>query len=254
MSLKSNSFKKLRKDKNKWKVETPQDFEEREDTFLKNRLLSKEPTINTFVRITGGKAKNFRIDIPKTTRPLTDRMKVRIFDILREDIVNKRILDLYAGAGSFALEGLSRGASEATLVDASKNAEFILKKNVAHTGFLPQVDIIKEKTEDFLFKQLNDPEYQTYDIVFMDPPYKLYNTKNLYKMEKVINMASKMLNGVKDIHTKQFKGALIVKHPRRYPLEKISLDYVKIMETINFGLNSVSFFIIDKDKLLQKDN
>ena len=76
MSLKLESFKKIRKDKNKWKVDTPEEFEEREEAFLKKRLQSKEPTINTFVRITGGKAKNFRIDIPKTTRPLTDRMKV----------------------------------------------------------------------------------------------------------------------------------------------------------------------------------
>ena len=245
MSLKIESFKKIRKDKKKWRVETPQEFEEREDAFLRSRLLGKEPTINTFVRITGGKAKNFRIDIPKTTRPLTDRMKVRIFDILREDIANKTILDLYAGAGSFALEALSRGATEATVVDASKNAEFILKKNVAHTGFLPQVDIVKEKVEEYLFREINTPDYKTFDIVFMDPPYKLYNTKNLFKMERVINMASQMLNGVKDPATKNFKGSLIVKHPRRYPLEKLQLKYVKKIDTVEIGLNSISFFIVD---------
>lgn len=252
MSLKIESFKKLRKDKNKWKVETPQEFEEREDTFLRKRLTSKEPTITAFVRITGGKAKNFRIDIPKTTRPLTDRMKVRIFDILSKDIANKTVLDLYAGAGSFALEALSRGAKEATLVDASKSAEFTLKKNVAHTGFLPETEIIKEKVENFLFKEINTPEYKTFDIVFMDPPYKLYNTKNLFKMQRVITMASQMLNGVKDPKTKTFKGSLIIKHPRRYPLEKIELKYIKKIDTIDFGLNSISFFIVDQDKILQK--
>ncbi len=253
MSLKIESFKKIRKDKNKWRVDTPEEFEEREDTFLKNRLLSKEPTINTFVRITGGKAKNFTIDIPRTTRPLTDRMKVRIFDILSQDIANKTILDLYAGAGSFALEALSRGAKEATVVDASKNAEFVLKKNVAHTGFLPQVDIIKEKAEDYLFKQINTPDYTSYDIIFMDPPYKLYNTKNLFKMQRVITMASQLLNGVKNPKTRQFKGTLIIKHPRRYPLEKIELKYIKKLETVEIGLNSISFFIVDQEKTLQKE-
>lgn len=245
MSLKIESFKKIRKDKKKWKVETPEEFEEREDTFLKKRLLGKEPTINTFVRITGGKAKNYRIDIPKTTRPLTDRMKVRIFDILREDIVNKKVLDLYAGAGSFALESLSRGASEATVVDASKNAEFVLKRNVAYTGFLPQVDIIKAKVEEYLYKQINTEDHPTFDVVFMDPPYKLYNTKNLFKMERVINMAAKMLNGVKDPNTQEFKGTLIIKHPRRYPLEKLTLVGIKLLETVEIGLNSISFFIVD---------
>lgn len=133
MSLKHDSFKKIRKEKNKWRLDTPEDFIEMEDTFLKERLMSKEPTIKTTVRITGGKARNFILEVPKATRPMTDRMKVRVFDILREDIVNKNILDLYAGAGSFGLEALSRGAKSATFVDASKNAEAVLKKNVAHT-------------------------------------------------------------------------------------------------------------------------
>ena len=79
----------------------------------------------------------------------------------------------------------------------------------------------------------------------MDPPYKLYNTKNLFKMQRVINMASQMLNGVKDPNTKAFKGALIMKHPRRYPLEKLVLENIRNIETIDFGLNSVSFFIVD---------
>ena len=100
MSLKHDSFKKIRKEKNKWRLDTPEDFIEMEDAFLKERLMSKEPTITTTVRITGGKARNFTLEVPKATRPMTDRMKVRVFDILREDIVNKDILDLYAGAGS----------------------------------------------------------------------------------------------------------------------------------------------------------
>jgi len=45
MSLKHDSFKKVRKEKNKWRLDTPEDFEEMEDTFLKERMQSKEPTI-----------------------------------------------------------------------------------------------------------------------------------------------------------------------------------------------------------------
>ncbi len=57
MSLKHDSFKKVRKEKNKWRLNTPEDFEEMEDTFLKERMQSKEPTITTTVRITAGKQK-----------------------------------------------------------------------------------------------------------------------------------------------------------------------------------------------------
>jgi len=249
MSLKHDSFKKIRKEKNKWRLDTPEDFIEMEDTFLKERLMSKEPTITTTVRITGGKARNFTLEVPKATRPMTDRMKVRVFDILREDIVNKNILDLYAGAGSFGLEALSRGAKSATFVDASKNANIVLKKNAAHTGFLVESEIVKEKVEDYLFRMTNKDkdEFQTFDIIFMDPPYKLFNTKKTFKMEQIINMASELLPGVQNPQIKKWKGAFILKHPKRYDLEKIDIKHLRLVENINLGLNVISFFIVNKE-------
>ena len=247
MSLKFDSFKKLRKEKKKWKVETPEEFEKREDTFLRERILHKDPTITTFVRITAGKVKNFKLEIPKTTRPLTDRMKVQIFDILREDVVNKNILDLYAGAGSFGLEALSRGAKHSTFVEASKNAIFTLKNNVSTTGFISQSEVIKSKVEEYLFKQVNSDPLSIFDIIFLDPPYKLFNTKKTFNMEKIINMASKLLPGVQNSSTKKFKGALILKHPKRYPLDKISLDNIELVKSIELGLNTISFFVVKLD-------
>ncbi|HOV29605.1 MAG TPA: RsmD family RNA methyltransferase [Candidatus Dojkabacteria bacterium] len=246
MSLKQDSFKKLRKEKNKWKVETPEDFERREDAFLKEKLQSKEPTIRATVRITAGKAKNFNIEIPRATRPMTDRMKIRVFDILREDIFNKNVLDLYAGAGSFGLEALSRGAKSVTFVDASKNADLIIKKNVAHTGFLPESTVVREKVEEYLYTAINEPEDQrkTFDIIFIDPPYKLFNTKRVQKMQNIINMASELLPGVANQDTKRFKGALILKHPKRYDIAKLELENIKRVEEVNFGMNTISFFIV----------
>ena len=245
MSLKHDSFKKVRKEKNKWRLDTPEDFEEMEDTFLKERMQSKEPTITTTVRITAGKAKNFNLEVPKATRPMTDRMKIRIFDILREDLVNKSILDLYAGAGSFGFEAISRGAKHSTFVDASKNANIILKKNAAHTGFLIETEIIKEKVEEYLFRALNQEEVPSFDIIFMDPPYKLFNTKKTYKMENVINMATKLLPGIQDNNCKGWKGALILKHPKRYDLNKIKIENLTLVESINLGINEISFFIVN---------
>jgi len=242
MSLKFDSAKKLRKEKKKHKVKSWEDYEEREQKFLKEKYLHKEPTISGSVRITGGKAKNFKLEIPKNSRPLTDRMKVRIFDILSQDIANKIVLDLYAGTGSFGLEALSRGAKEATFIEASKRAEPILKKNITQTGSLSQSKIIKEKVEDFLTRAKEKDK--VYEIVFMDPPYKLFNTKRVHKMQQTINTVSLLLPGIKYPKKKTFKGALIIKHPRKYPLKKLELEKIKKVETYNFGLNSISLFIV----------
>lgn len=243
MSLKYDSAKKLRKERNKWQVSTPEEFDEREKIFLREKMLHKEPTIKTFVRITAGRAKNFKLEIPKTTRPLTDRMKVQIFDILQKDIYRKNVLDLYAGTGSFGLEALSRGAEHATFVEASKNAIYVLKKNITSTGLLLDSEVIKSKVGEYLYKKNNEENKETFDIIFMDPPYKLYNTKKTYKMEEIINMASNLLPGVQGTKEK-FKGALILKHPKKYPLEKLSLDHIKLLDSYNFGLNTISFYIV----------
>lgn len=237
-----DSAKKLRKDKNKWKVNTPEEYEEREDAFLKEKMMSKEPTITGQVRITAGKAKNFLLDIPKTTRPLTDRMKIRIFDTLGEDIFDKRVLDLYAGTGSFALEALSRGAKEATLVDASKHAERILQGNVTKTGFLPQCEIVKMKVHDYLSRALK--EQKEFDVIFMDPPYKLYNTKKTFKMKEIVHLASQLLPGINNPKTKNFKGVLIIKHPRRYPIDSLNVENISRIASYDFGLNTISFYIV----------
>jgi 16S rRNA (guanine(966)-N(2))-methyltransferase RsmD len=238
MSLKIDSAKKLRKEKSKW--QNTGDWEEvskKEEEYHKERLRHKSPTITGQVRVTAGTAKNIRIDIPKTTRPLTDRMKVRIFDILKRDIVDRTVLDLYAGTGSFAIEALSRGAKNAVLVDAAKQAERILKKNVVKTGFESKTEVIRAKVDEYLEKAIKRED--TFEIIFMDPPYKLFNTKKVFRMQNLINRASKLLP-----LDQKFKGVIIIKHPKRYPLEKLDFDTLKIFETYRFGLNSVSLLIV----------
>lgn len=242
MSLKSDSFKKLRKEKSKWKVDSWEEFEAKEKEYLREQLLSKEPTIKGQVRISGGKFKNFNIDIPKNTRPLTDRMKVRVFDILGSDISGKTILDLYAGSGSFGLDSISRGAKHSTFVDASKNAEKILKQNILKIGF-ENTEFVRSKVDEFLFKE-QDTDH-VYEIIFMDPPYKLYNTKRKEKMTNVIQLASNLLPANK-LSKGRFKGALVVKHPRRYPIDTLEFSNLKLAETFEFGLNSISLFIVKK--------
>ena len=242
MSLKIDSSKKLRKEKTKWK--SSKDWKEaleKEEEFHKERIRHKSPTITGTVRITGGTAKNIMIDIPKTTRPLTDRMKVRIFDILSKDIVNKSILDLYAGTGSFALEALSRGAKSAVLVDAAKEAYRILQKNVTKTGFDSKAEVVRSKVDEYIEKAIKNDE--TYEIIFMDPPYKLFNSKKVFRMQNTIDRASKLLP-----LEKKFKGVIIIKHPKRYPLKKLQFDHLKILETYKFGLNSISFLIVKDEE------
>jgi len=241
MSLKFDSQKKIRKRRSKWKVDTAEEFEAREYQLLKDSIRDDVKTVIGQVRITAGKAKNILLDIPKRTRPLTDRMKTQIFDTLTRDIVGKSILDLYAGSGSFGLEALSRGARSVVFVDASKHAEKVLEANIIRTGFLTETSVIKEKVADYINKSID--EDIKFDLIFIDPPYKEYNKKKKQKIEMLILQSSKLLNG---INTKKlFPGALIIKHPRNYPIDALDLENLKLLETNNYGMNSISIFVFN---------
>lgn len=242
MSLKSESQRKLRKLKSKWKVESWEEYDKRETELYKRLMLNREPTIQGTIRISAGKVKNFMLEIPRNTRPLTSRLKTTVFDVLSTDIIKRSVLDLFAGTGSFGFEALSRGAKECTFVDAAKHAENILVQNCRKTGFLAETNVVRQKAEEFLMQAEKDGD--TFEVIFVDPPYKLYNTKDLSKMNVIFDGVKKLLPGIKTPKTKKFKGVLLVKHPRRYDVTKLNQDKVTNIGTYEFGLNSVTFFIV----------
>jgi 16S rRNA (guanine(966)-N(2))-methyltransferase RsmD len=244
MALKSESFKKLRKIKKKWHLESWEEFEQKENELFQKLFANKEPTVKATLTIAAGKKKNYQLEIPRNTRPLTSRLKVRLFDILTSDIYKRRVLDLFAGAGTFGFEALSRGASEVTFVDAAKRAEKILIENSKHTGFLTETNIIRQKAAEYLPQAIEKEE--VYDIIFMDPPYKMYNRKDDSRIEFIMDSVVRLLPGVKDPKSRKFKGALLVKHPRRFDITKVAPGEIQFVETYEFGLNCVTLFIAKK--------
>lgn len=242
MALKRDSSKKYRKERNKRHVNTPQEFEERERELLKMTTRGTDTDIKGHVRIIAGKVKGFQLEIPPRARPVTDRMKTQIFDLIREDIIGRTVLDLYAGSGSFGLEAISRGAESATLVDASKHVEKTLLNNVKKVGFLTEATVEKAKAEEFLNECISDKHM--FEIVFMDPPYKIYGKKHTHKVRELLNKAKQVLPGYHDYDTDLYKGVIIIKHPVRYELKQALPQELDIAETHSFGRNSISILYV----------
>ncbi len=99
-------------------------------------------------------------------RPTADRVKEALFDILQFSIEGRKFLDLFAGSGQVGLEALSRGASQAVFVDASRDSLRIVKKNCAATGFEDKARIVQADFAAFL-----QNGREAFDIAFLDPPY-----------------------------------------------------------------------------------
>ena len=123
------------------------------------------------MRIIFGKFKGRSIIAPnsKFIRPMTDRVRVTLFDILTNkiDFNGIKVLDLYSGSGSLGLECLSRGADEVQFIE--KN--FVIYKNLVKNIQLLDVEAQCKifKMEALKFSRLN--EHIQYDIIFADPPF-----------------------------------------------------------------------------------
>ncbi len=117
--------------------------------------------------ITGSaRGRNLRTLEGENVRPTTDRVKEAIFSIIQFEIEGRRVLDLFAGSGQLGIEALSRGAAEATFVDADKNALACVKENLAKTELSAHASPVQ--TDAFSFLKMTAKQF---DLVFLDPPY-----------------------------------------------------------------------------------
>lgn len=109
-----------------------------------------------------------------TTRPITDRAKVILFDRLQPMLdLEPRVADIFAGTGTMGLEALSRGAKSVVFIEQDRNAHDLLTKNVAMLG--AQGETVCWRTDAFRssFHPKGCPDFLPYNLVFFDPPYKL---------------------------------------------------------------------------------
>ena len=120
------------------------------------------------MRIITGSARGKRLVTPegRDVRPTPERVKEGLFSALQFDIEGRRVLDLFAGSGQLGLEALSRGAESAVFVDAADASVKIVKQNIAFTGFEHRAKVFRSDYASFAAACRD-----TFDIVFLDPPY-----------------------------------------------------------------------------------
>jgi 16S rRNA (guanine966-N2)-methyltransferase len=121
------------------------------------------------LRVISGSAGGLHLKSPKrhALRPTQDRIRQVIFSSLAEIVPGARVLDLYAGTGSFGIEAMSRGAASATFVEQDREAVQCIRDNLAHCHL--QGDVRQADVGAFLAGP--PPEGKTYDLIFADPPY-----------------------------------------------------------------------------------
>ena len=99
-------------------------------------------------------------------RPTTEKVKEAIFSSIQFDLPQATVLDLFAGSGQLGLEALSRGAKRAVFVDNREEACRLIRENLKKTGMEQDAQVIRADYLDYLNRCR-----ETFDIVFLDPPY-----------------------------------------------------------------------------------
>jgi 16S rRNA (guanine966-N2)-methyltransferase len=134
------------------------------------------------MRVIAGSAKGIQLQaVPGSgTRPISDRVKEAVFNILGDQIVGARILDLFAGTGSVGIEALSRGATQAVFVEKQAKATNTIKTNLRRTGFRASASIVQTDVFKFL-----SGEPEPFDLVYIAPPqYQGLWSKTLLTLEQ----------------------------------------------------------------------
>ncbi len=134
------------------------------------------------MKITGGFLKGFKLYGPSSKsleiRPLRGRIRKALFDLLGQELLGYRVLDLFAGTGALGIEALSRGAEFAVFVDISLESIKIIKKNLEKTGLILKAKILKLKLPEKL-DTLTKFWKNFFNLVFITPPYSFSLEKSL---------------------------------------------------------------------------
>ena len=176
------------------------------------------------MRIISGKYKGKRLNAPKNlpVRPTTDMAKEALFNILhnRYDFDDISICDLFAGTGNISFEFASRGTKHITTVDQNSGCIGYINK------IDNELDLNLSVVKSEVFRYL-DKTYQTFDIIFADPPYDLPQ-EDFQKLVLTV-FKRNLLNE---------NGLLIIEHAKQTDLSKMA----NFLQVKVYGSNCFSFF------------
>lgn len=182
------------------------------------------------MRVIAGTAKGKKLKVVPgdTTRPITDRTKEALFNILGDWIIEARVLDLFGGTGAVGIEALSRGAAHVTFIEKSHAATRIIGENLRLTG-LAQNALVKRADA---FKVLGQPPPggQPFDLVYVAPPqYKQMWARAIRLLDD--QLAAWLLPD----------GAVIAQiHPVEY--EELALKNLALYDQRRYGSTLLCFY------------
>lgn len=160
----------------------------------------------------------------KNIRPTKNIVREAIFDSLREWIVNKKVIEIFAGSGVLGIEALSHGAKKVIFIEKEKKAIEVIKKNIENLELSKKCEILKGDCE-YEIEKLKDVKY---DLVIGDPPYEF----PISKLERILGKMVK-LNILKK------NGIIVIEH--HFKKEIPTINGLEVFKKKKYGKTGVTF-------------
>jgi 16S rRNA (guanine(966)-N(2))-methyltransferase RsmD len=181
------------------------------------------------IRVISGTYKGKKLKrVPSSlVRPMPDKLKQSLFNILHDEIKGAHFLDGFAGTGSVGIEALSRGAGTVVFIDEYYPAIKVLRENLARCGAEDQARVIHREFNRAIIRL--SKEGVGFDLIFLDPPYKLLEDRDPLKVlakRAVVNPG----------------GKIILRHYRKI---KPRNKFFRLKRSVTLGDDTLSFYILN---------
>jgi 16S rRNA (guanine966-N2)-methyltransferase len=178
------------------------------------------------MRVIGGSAKGRPLkSVPgDSTRPILDRVKTPLFDILRPSLPGISVLDLFGGTGAVGIEALSQGADHCVFLDVNARAVATIRDNLTTCDLADRAEV--RHTDAFIYLRNTQ---KSFDLIYVAPP----QYKGIW-VEALRTIAERP-------HLLAHAGKIIVQiDPKEY--EQLQLESLQELSQRSYGNTILVFF------------
>jgi len=178
------------------------------------------------IRIIGGIYKGKRLKkVPSSrVRPMPHKLRETMFNIIQDDIKSSVFLDGFAGTGSVGIEALSRGAERVVFIDDYNPSVKVIKSNLAKCEAEEKARVIRGEFNRAVIHLAK--ESVKFDLVFLDPPYRLLDERNPLKV-------------IKKREILKPEGLIILRHHFK---TRFDAKYYQLRRQTTIGDDTLSFY------------
>ena len=164
----------------------------------------------------------------QNTRPTTDKIKESLFNILGGYFDGGVMLDMYSGSGAVAIEAVSRGMDRAFLFENNRLAQKTIEQNIEITKSPEQFHLKRQNVKQGLKTIASDPAFKPFELVFMDPPYRLQEIVKDIEQLQELNLVSP-------------DCVIVCEVDKEVQLPELILDFEQY-KRVEYGITALVFF------------